>query len=99
MATRMGNWLFHDRLTKTMRRIFFSWAWARKQCRNGMQRANRSDTRRVRFNRGMAFLRLDLYDRRADAVQGTFAVGGQVVAPRRVEIADVGGRVDEDHGS
>ena len=30
MAMRKGSWLFQERLTKTMRRFFFSWPWAGK---------------------------------------------------------------------
>jgi hypothetical protein len=43
MAPRIGNWLFHDRLTKTMRRFFFSWLWVAGEWKNRTDKTDKTD--------------------------------------------------------
>src|SRR5258705_12056606 len=92
----MGSWLFHERLTKTIRIFFFSWAVAGGQ-KNRTDRTNETNRARGSLTLVIKCLLFDFYDRGTDAVDGRFAVGGEIVAPRRVEIADVSGGFDKNH--
>src|SRR4030095_7552302 len=86
----MGSWLFHERLTKKIRIFFFSWAVAGGQ-KNRTDRTNETNMARGSLTLVIKCLLFDFYDRGTDAVDGRFAVGGEIVAARRVEIAGVSG--------
>src|SRR5258706_13178922 len=98
VAMRNGSCAFHDKLTKAMRRFFFSCADPVHGRSRPPQRIANSAPRNNNRIIGCALL-FDFDDRCADAIDGSLAVRGQIVAPWRVEVADVGGALDKNHRS